>query len=72
MDAMTEDTRLPADIDATPLVRAAIALLPEVRRYHEEIEREQRLPPALLDSCMKPGSTAWCCRARWVDCRLIR
>jgi indole-3-acetate monooxygenase len=55
MDAMTEDTSLPADIDATPLVRAAVALLPEVRRYHEEIEREQRLPPALLEQLHAAG-----------------
>ena len=55
MDAMTEDTRLPADIDATPLVRTAVALLPEVRRYHEEIEREQRLPLALLQQLHEAG-----------------
>ena len=30
MDTMVEDTRLPADIDAQPLVRAAAALRPEL------------------------------------------
>ena len=48
MDAIAEDTRLPVDIDAHPVVQAALALQPELRRYHEEIEREQRLPPALV------------------------
>ena len=37
MDAITEDTRLPPDIDAQPLVQAAAALQPVLRRYHEEI-----------------------------------
>ena len=44
---MAEEARLPADIDAQPLVQAAAALQPVLRDYHEEIEREQRLPPAL-------------------------
>lgn len=48
MDAMTEDTRLPADVNAHPLVQAAVDLRPTLRGYHEEIEREQRLPLALV------------------------
>src|SRR5581483_5528138 len=48
MDTLAEDTRLPAEIDAQPVVRAAAALRPVLRDYHVEIEREQRLPPALV------------------------
>jgi alkylation response protein AidB-like acyl-CoA dehydrogenase len=48
MDVIAEDTRLPADIDAQPVVRAAIAIRPELRRWHEQIEREQRLHPDLV------------------------
>ena len=48
MDTMAEETRLPVDIDAQPVVQAAAALRPVLRLYHEEIEREQRLPPALV------------------------
>ena len=55
MDAITEDTSLPADIDAQPLVQAAIALRPALRRYHDEIEREQRLPPALVEQLHAAG-----------------
>ena len=55
MDATTDDARLPADIDEQPLVRAAIALQPELRRYYEEIEREQRLPPALVAQLHEAG-----------------
>jgi indole-3-acetate monooxygenase len=55
MDTMVEDTRLPADIDAQPLVKAAAALKPELRRYHDEIEREQRLPPALVEQLHAAG-----------------
>ena len=55
MDTMVEDTRLPADIDAQPVVQAAAALKPELRRYHDEIEREQRLPPALVEQLHAAG-----------------
>ena len=48
MDAIAEETRLPADIDAQSVVQAAAALQPVLRRYHDEIEREQRLPQALV------------------------
>ncbi|HEY2618682.1 MAG TPA: acyl-CoA dehydrogenase family protein [Acetobacteraceae bacterium] len=55
MDAMTDDTRLPVDIDAQPVVRAAAALQPMLRRYHDEIEREQRLSPALVEQLHAAG-----------------
>jgi hypothetical protein len=35
MDTITEETRLPADIDAQPLVQAAVALQPALRKYHD-------------------------------------
>jgi alkylation response protein AidB-like acyl-CoA dehydrogenase len=55
MEMMAEDTRLPADIDAQPVVQAAAGLQPVLRRYHEEIEREQRLPPALVEQLRAAG-----------------
>ena len=55
MDTIAEDTRLPADIDAQPVVQAAAALQPMLRDYHEEIEREQRLPPALVEQLHAAG-----------------
>jgi indole-3-acetate monooxygenase len=55
MDTMVEDTRLPVDIEAEPLVQAAAALRPVLRGYQEEIEREQRLPPALVEQLRAAG-----------------
>src|SRR4029077_21114408 len=55
MDTMTEDTRLPADIDAQPLVRAAAAMRPVIREYHDEIENGQRMPKALFDQLRAAG-----------------
>ncbi|WP_428486199.1 acyl-CoA dehydrogenase family protein [Rhodopila sp.] len=55
MDTMTQETRLPADIDAQPVVQAAAALRPVLRRYQAEIEREQRLPPALVEQLRAAG-----------------
>src|SRR5437899_12834567 len=56
MDTVTaEETRLPADIDAQPVVQAAAALQPELRRYREEIEREQRFPRALVEQLRAAG-----------------
>jgi alkylation response protein AidB-like acyl-CoA dehydrogenase len=55
MDTIAEETRLPADVDAQPVVRAAAALRPELRRRREEIEREQRLPPALVEELRAAG-----------------
>jgi alkylation response protein AidB-like acyl-CoA dehydrogenase len=55
MDTIVEDTRLPADIDFEPLVQAARALQPMIREYHQDIEREQRLPPALVEQLHAAG-----------------
>jgi alkylation response protein AidB-like acyl-CoA dehydrogenase len=55
MDMTTHETRLPADIDAQPVVRAAAALRPLLRRDHQEIEREQRLTPALVAALREAG-----------------
>src|SRR5712664_2583018 len=55
MQTIVEDRRLPADIDAQPVVQAAAALKPTVRRYHDEIEREQRLSPGLVEQMHAAG-----------------
>jgi alkylation response protein AidB-like acyl-CoA dehydrogenase len=55
MDTMVEDTRLPADIDAQPLVRAAAAMQPVIREYREEIEREQRISKPLVKQLRAAG-----------------
>src|SRR5438105_3079964 len=55
MDTITEETRLPADIDAQPLVHAAAALQPVLRKYHDEMEREQRMPSALFEQLREAG-----------------
>jgi alkylation response protein AidB-like acyl-CoA dehydrogenase len=55
MDTMADETRLPLDIDAEPLVRAAATLQPAIRGYREEIEREQCLPPALVEQLHAAG-----------------
>src|SRR5258708_30749432 len=55
MQTIVEDRRLPADIDAQPVVQAAAALKPTVRRYQDEIEREQRLSPALVEQMHAVG-----------------
>src|SRR5215472_10469147 len=52
---IADDSRLPADIDAQPLVQAALALRPELRRYKDEIESEQRMPPALFEQLREAG-----------------
>src|SRR5580704_1411905 len=52
---MAEETLLPADIDAQPVVQAAAALQPELRSYREEIEREQHLPKALVEQLRAAG-----------------
>jgi len=52
---MAEEDRLPIDIDAQPVVQAAAALKPALREYHEEIEREQRMPPALFEQLREAG-----------------
>ena len=60
MDTIAEemgagDTRLPRDIDAQPVVQAALALQPELRRYKDEVEQNQRLPPALVAKMKDAG-----------------
>jgi indole-3-acetate monooxygenase len=55
MDTIAEETRLPFDIDAQPVVRAAAAMRPMLRQYHEQFEREQRLPPALVEQMRAAG-----------------
>src|SRR4051794_23833942 len=56
-DAMTmaEDARLPEDLDAQPVVQAAQAMRSELRQYREQIEREQRFPPALVERMKAAG-----------------
>ena len=55
MDTLVEETRLPSDIEAQPVVRAALALKPTLRAHREEIEREQRLPPVLVEQLRAAG-----------------
>src|SRR5215469_5808534 len=52
---MSEATSLPSDLDAQPLVEAAVVLRPTLREYHDEIEREQRMPPALFEQLRAAG-----------------
>src|SRR5687767_3700995 len=55
MQRIAEDRRLPADIDAEPPVQAAAALRSVIRGYRDEIEREQRLPKALVEQFHTAG-----------------
>ena len=55
MHKIAEETRLPVDIDAQPLVQAAAALRPVLCDYQEEIERAQRLPHALVEQLHAAG-----------------
>jgi alkylation response protein AidB-like acyl-CoA dehydrogenase len=55
MRQIAEETRLPSDIDAHPLVQAAAALRSVIRTYHAELEREQRLPKALVEQFHAAG-----------------
>src|SRR3989442_11344013 len=55
MRQIADDQRLPADIDAQPLVRAAAALRPVIRGHRDEIDREQRLPKALVEQFHAAG-----------------
>ncbi|HWD59971.1 MAG TPA: acyl-CoA dehydrogenase family protein [Stellaceae bacterium] len=54
-DSRVPEQRLPADIDAQPVVQAAQAIRPTLRRYKDEIEREQRMPAALVDELRAAG-----------------
>jgi alkylation response protein AidB-like acyl-CoA dehydrogenase len=55
MDTIAEPTHLPPDIDAQPVVQAAAALRPVIRGFQQEIEREQRLPPPLVEQMREAG-----------------
>ena len=55
MDAITEEARLPTDIDAQPVVRAAAAMRPKLRDYKHQVETEQRLPPELVEEFRAAG-----------------
>jgi indole-3-acetate monooxygenase len=55
MRQIADDQRLPADIDAQPIVRAAAALRPVIRGHRDEIDRDQRLPKALVEQCHAAG-----------------
>ena len=55
MQMVAEVSRLPADVDAEPLVRAAVALKPLLRRHCAAIEREQRLAPELVAELKAAG-----------------
>jgi alkylation response protein AidB-like acyl-CoA dehydrogenase len=55
MRQIAAENGLPADVDGQPLVRAAAALQPVIRRHHDEIEREQRLPKVLVEEFHAAG-----------------
>src|SRR4029453_2801780 len=55
MRQIAEEHRLPADVDAQPLVQAAAALRSVIRGYRDEIEREQQLPKALVEQFHAAG-----------------
>src|SRR5215510_6448205 len=55
MPQIADDARLPDDTDAQPVVQTAAALRPVIRGYREEIEREQRLPKALVEQFHAAG-----------------
>jgi alkylation response protein AidB-like acyl-CoA dehydrogenase len=50
-----EPHRLPADVETQPTVQAAVALHAVIRGHREEIEREQRIPPALVAEMREAG-----------------
>ena len=52
---IAEEQRLPADVDAQPVVRAAAALRSVIRSHRDEIEREQRLPKDLVEQFHSAG-----------------
>jgi indole-3-acetate monooxygenase len=52
---ITEDARLPADVEAQPTVQAAAALKSVIRGYRDDLEREQRLPKPLVEQCHAAG-----------------
>ena len=52
--------------DGNAILAAAAALRPVIRGYQEEIERERRIPPALMNISGPPACIAWWCRRSWV------
>src|SRR6266436_1422994 len=55
MRQIADDQRLPADVEAQAPVQAAAALRSVIRAYHDELEREQRLPKALVEQFHAAG-----------------
>ncbi len=55
MRQIAGDERLPADVEAQAPVQAAAALRPVIRADHDELEREQRLPKALVEQFHAAG-----------------
>src|SRR5258705_9305129 len=55
MRQIADDRRLPADVEAQAPVQAAAALRPVIRAHHDELEREQRLPKALVEQFHAAG-----------------
>jgi alkylation response protein AidB-like acyl-CoA dehydrogenase len=55
MDTIAERTPLSIDTDAQPVVQAAKAIQPKLRAYKDEIEREQRMPKALVEEFHAAG-----------------
>jgi len=56
MDTIAEDARLPVNLEAQTVVQAAATLRPVLRRYDEEIEREQHLPKAVVAHLLASGA----------------
>ena len=55
MRPSADEPLLPADLEAQAPVRAAAALRSVIRGYHADLEREQRLPKALVEQCHAAG-----------------
>ena len=55
MREIAELQRLPEEVEAQALVQAAGALQPVIRGHHDELEREQRLPKALVEQFHAAG-----------------
>src|SRR4030095_13558670 len=55
MSQITEAKLLPDDVDAEPIVQAAAALQAVIRGYRDQIDREQRLPKALVEEFHAAG-----------------
>jgi alkylation response protein AidB-like acyl-CoA dehydrogenase len=55
MRPIADDSRLPSDVDAHPLVQAAASLRSLIRRHHDELEREPRLPKTVVEELHRLG-----------------